>query len=775
MTDTTFDESKHIEEIAEKILEYVNNPKNGIEYKISQEQKDAYDECCSKYKELYGSNALKSLTDDNLLDFMFSNTSKPKDDRKFNLFSTLANHEGNKGIEYWSNFESLANLITIVGGDWPKGSVGNVIHPEQMGIYCDENGKWKNWNHKEISYEEALVIGKEVRDALVSYCEAVEDLNLKPITLESYKLLDGKFKDYSIQIDDNLMKSFGKDNKLFFSKKSKGKLSAFNFYRKIVWIHKYLSMMYDKEFCTFHSLSKYVNTLSDLGFTVDKKTDNYYSQDGIFVLIQKAMNLHCLEFDAIARSIILDNKHIKNDVLKELGLPIKSNDDSNNKGENVMINKDSKQPNKPQNRILFGAPGTGKSYKLNEELKNLKNYDFERVTFHPDYTYANFVGTYKPIETNNISIDDKTKKALQILQNKGLTPQEKYDALYESFRDDKNLTRLPILVSFATDSIEYKIKLKDGSEDTGKVSQNHGIALRSIFKFINEDAEKISYKYIPGPFMRLYVKALKNPDKPHILIIEEINRANTAAVFGDLFQLLDRKDDGSSEYPIQASEDQKLYLEEQLSKDQQDINNRMSTENNPFDCISQIKLPNNMYIWATMNSADQGVFYLDTAFKRRWTFEYIGVDEGEDQIENFYYEYTKDHETYYKVNWNCLRKAINDFLVEQNVNEDKLLGTFFLNPSSITKDDQIDKEKFNQLFKNKILMYLFEDAARHKRVDLFAGCKDEQNRKLFSRICKEFDTKNIEIFNEEIWNKENVRNEIKSNDESNSNSSESLE
>lgn len=191
-----------------------------------------------------------------------------------------------------------------------------------------------------------------------------------------------------------------------------------------------------------------------------------------------------------------------------------------------------------RNRIVFGAPGTGKSYELKEDCEDLlknTNGSYERVTFHPDYSYSQFVGTYKPV--------------------------------------------------MGTD-------------------------------------EKIRYDFVPGPFMRVYVEALKsgrteNP-QPHLLLIEEINRAKVAAVFGDVFQLLDRDDDGVSEYEIQASEDIRKYLAKQLG----------GTPDN----YQKIRIPNNMFIWSTMNSADQGVFPMDTAFKRRWNFEYLGINKNEEKI-----------------------------------------------------------------------------------------------------------------------------------------------
>lgn len=326
-----------------------------------------------------------------------------------------------------------------------------------------------------------------------------------------------------------------------------------------------------------------------------------------------------------------------------------------------------------RNRILFGAPGTGKSYTLNGERKELlygdRNFDednndltvygmYERVTFHPDYSYANFVGTYKPVPC------------------------------------------------------------KDGK---------------------GEDA--ITYEYVPGPFMRVYVEALKNSRtediKPFLLIVEEINRANVAAVFGDIFQLLDRGEDEVSEYPIQASEDIKKYLIKELGGNSEKY--------------TKIKLPDNMFIWSTMNSADQGVFPMDTAFKRRWDFTYLGIDDSEKDLIGRTVVLGEGH-TKHQIEWNKLRKAINKFLAKNRVNEDKQLGPYFI-PKRIVipaSGNEMDREAFISTFKNKVIMYLFEDAAKQKRSTLFEGCFDNSNR--YSEICKEFDIKGIGVFNSEIQN-----------------------
>ena len=204
------------------------------------------------------------------------------------------------------------------------------------------------------------------------------------------------------------------------------------------------------------------------------------------------------------------------------------------------------------NRIFFGAPGTGKSYLLNLQLKQcIEEYEakFERVTFFPDLYYSNFFGAYKPC------CDDKGR---------------------------------------------------------------------------------IIYKFIPGPFLRLLVDSYKNPS-PHILVIEEINRAKAASVFGELFQLLDRNEEGISEYGVTISEDVRKYFDDNLKGRD----------------IKELKLPSNFYIWATMNSADQGVYVLDAAFKRRWTFEYLPIDSEEPPAQGDIYVEGDSN----KLIWDKLRKS----------------------------------------------------------------------------------------------------------------------
>ena len=396
-------------------------------------------------------------------------------------------------------------------------------------------------------------------------------------------------------------------------------------------------------------------------------------------------------------------------------------------------------PSTPRQRIFFGAPGTGKSYSLNEEAKSLvsnKSNHIERVTFHPDYTYANFVGSYKPImkQSDIACLDDDSKKVLSVLNNRTITTQEKYDALYESFKSTDGLTRLPIILGLYFDD-SFETKKEDGTKasNNNSVERNHGRAIRKYVQLLSEESykEKIAYEYVPGPFIRLLVKALQNPEAPYVLIVEEINRANVAAVFGDVFQLLDRNNDGESEYSITTTADMRAYLQRELGKDKD---------------VTTIKIPSNLFIWATMNSADQGVYPMDTAFKRRWTFSYYGLDDEENNLSAAAikprFELGKSNKL---ISWNSLRKAINDELSTDtyNINEDKLMGPFFLKEEALK-----DNTSFNEAFKNKVLMYLFDDVVKQKRRSFF-NC---ENSNRYSSLCNAFDREGIKIFPDGVVN-----------------------
>lgn len=206
----------------------------------------------------------------------------------------------------------------------------------------------------------------------------------------------------------------------------------------------------------------------------------------------------------------------------------------------------------------------------------------------------------------------------------------------------------------------------------------------------------ITYSFRKGPFIQILEKALLDKENHFFLVIEELNRANTAAVFGEIFQLLDRDNEGKSEYPI-LIQDEDLYdaLKETLGPEHEFIVKR------------QLIIPSNLSIIATMNSSDQAVFPLDTAFKRRWIFEYLPIDftncaTGEVPIH---------HAVLSNVEWKKLAQTINTVLVQLKVVEDKLIGPWFI------KDSDLVEGQAEQTFIGKICSYLWDDALKYKNKD----------------------------------------------------------
>lgn len=223
-----------------------------------------------------------------------------------------------------------------------------------------------------------------------------------------------------------------------------------------------------------------------------------------------------------------------------------------------------------------------------------------------------------------------------------------------------------------------------------------------IIPKVKED-KSVTYEFNPGPFALALKMAINNPNEAVALVIEELNRGNAASIFGDIFQLLDRNESGKSRYKI-TNVNLQDYLTEQF-KDQ----------NIYFDYIV---IPANLYIVATMNTSDQNVFTLDTAFKRRWKFE---------KLPNIF---TAEHEyaQYYvpgmaAVTWEVLVDAINKFIVsraDELSSEDKQLGIYFISKDSLCKtpDEATDENKKKE-FAYKLLEYLWDDVAKYNHSDWF--------------------------------------------------------
>lgn len=271
------------------------------------------------------------------------------------------------------------------------------------------------------------------------------------------------------------------------------------------------------------------------------------------------------------------------------------------------------------NTIYYGAPGTGKSYKVDKIIENLDLHYYERITFHPEYDNASFIGGYKPISEKDSSGNDTIK-----------------------------------------------------------------------------------YKFVPQAFTNIYERAWKDDKNQYYLVIEEINRGNCAEIFGEIFQLLDR----NSSYTVTPSKELKEYL----------INEAFEDENH-LGIVNGLKLPPNLSILATMNTSDQSLFPMDSAFKRRWDWEYIpicytAIDDFKKKNDSFDFEI--DIEDGKKYSWIKFIEKINlnHIKVNPSLGMDKCIGNYFIKPDN---GNVISLKPFV----NKVIFYLWNDVFKDEDNKVF--------------------------------------------------------
>lgn len=305
-------------------------------------------------------------------------------------------------------------------------------------------------------------------------------------------------------------------------------------------------------------------------------------------------------------------------------------------------------------QIYFGAPGTGKSYIVNRDTKG---ESVVRTTFHPDSDYSTFVGCYKPTTKHGPRYTSYGEKAVVIKDTEG----------------------------------------KELTED------------RIVYEFVDQ---AFLQSYIKA--WKFYTEALEGADpKKQFLIIEEINRGNCAQIFGDLFQLLDRNDYGFSDYYIHADRDMQKHLAKAFNGIAMNDSHKNSINamyhNGEKDIVAQVLtgeillLPNNLYIWATMNTSDQSLFPIDSAFKRRWDWKYRPIVKGRDKDgSELNWRIKADTKEY---DWWSFLEKINAIVGTTTNSEDKKLGFFFCKPT----DSVISAETFV----GKVIFYLWNDVFKN--------------------------------------------------------------
>lgn len=517
-------------------------------------------------------------------------------------------------------------------------------------------------------------------------------------TNRTYKIVDGelsRFLDNVFYMDEYTGSYGSSEMYVKFSKmwidyvhgKFLGKHSV-NLYDVIAFIYK--SKCYNQpptlnqlklEFCReFHITVDVLN----LWFDCSPKEIQYDERTYLFDGIKKTLSLNgaSMSMDKpffvaarageLSRAPFLQTLYAGRDSIKCL-LMLKENIDDYYPQNNLKTSKKLKMTNiKNLQQIFFGAPGTGKSYEINE-LTN--GGSVIRTTFHPDSDYSTFVGAYKPV-----------------------------------------MEETPVYGAQGVEVAKEK---------------------------------RITYSYVKQAFLKAYLGAWQKYAKggetaePQFLVIEEINRGNCAQIFGDLFQLLDRSDNGFSTYPIEADSDlqneiKKAFAEggEYAIENGLDVDDAIDgyTSNYGETLSDDIKngrvllLPNNFYIWATMNTSDQSLFPIDSAFKRRWDWRYVKItDAGKAWKIKCGTEYC---------DWWTFVEEINKKIAKETSSDDKKLGYFFCK----AKDGVITADKFV----SKVLFYLWNDVFKDGDISLFKVSDEPEAEICFDAFYDSDNKVNIE-------------------------------
>lgn len=543
--------------------------------------------------------------------------------------------------------EKRSNAIHDYSEIMEEWAITNIVHDcKIINIFTDSNISLliseRDTDNGKLYYQLSSVLSESHKEQLRTISAVYEPLKLFAYTNGNAATVEnwvegavlGRISDnsqivkYKFGIDSDPLCANGADSNFVPGVFEKAILAAFQNEKKNI----YLVVQNTTEPSFFGTIGKYATLLN----RIDNVKDDWHGWSRT-PLNDDKLYRWLIAQSSRARSILSNSEVILPSNLHIVGTIIMDNENRNTEfdyefrrclidtAENTIPVEDhideSKRLRGGVNVLLYGVPGCGKSFTI--MTKYCKDADaIERVVFHPDYTYGDFVGQILPL----------------------------------------------------TDA----------------------------------ESGKIRYEFSPGPFTRILSDAYNHPTKKYCFIIEEINRGNAPAIFGDIFQLLDRDEEGCGAYEItNADVAAKVYIYGQKSK--------------------KIKLPSNLFIFATMNTSDQNVFTLDTAFQRRWNMR---------MVENNVFKSTIAQKSILDTNvkWAKFADAINSLIITKNVgmtsSEDKRLGAYFVTEKDlyfyttadgITQEDADDR---NHNFPEKVLKYLWDDAFKFTRDEVFKSDYD---------------------------------------------------
>lgn len=431
------------------------------------------------------------------------------------------------------------------------------------------------------------------------------------------------------------------------------------------------------------------------------------------------------------KEIVNNGDFITNEVMmKSLGnsLPIsidKEKDDFSIEELGSLLDNWYKQDGTDAVRALglrYGELITRKNFSNKEIIKNSPSL----VNTKYDVELGKGLNLYKAIKERKFGLS---------FAEKVLVPDAENDNFIAKFDIDNPLQQIFYGApgTGKSHTIEEKTNGKSKIRTTFHPDSDYSTFVGCYKPYKENDNDPITYEFVPQAFVKAYVEAWKKYNEPIssevYLVIEEINRGNCAQIFGDLFQLLDRDKNGFSKYRIDADFDLQRYLQKTFNGDKFD---------QQFDDIKngeKLCLPNNLHIWATMNTSDQSLFPMDSAFKRRWEWEYVPVNH-EDAKRFHIFIGGKSY------NWDDFIVAVNKKVFDATQSADKQLGNRFCKSDGLINSGESDEKKqeymiFSNQFVSKVMFYLWEEV-----------CKDapEDEQINFMRIKKNLSSTTSEYF-----------------------------